>query len=147
MQKIPLNQVIFHGVPNIRSAIDDLRKMDVHGDLKNILSNITKTFKEISPRLINQIATSTIYKRQIQTYLRFPSNDTANQVKLLMDQVERHLNQKIIIARRRDTKQRLAKEKGRIMSFYKLNANQLKLLFDLHNLFLKAQEKLSNDAS
>lgn len=147
MKKITLDQVAFHGVPDIRSAIDNLKKLNIHGDLDDIVSQITITFGELSPRLINQIATSTIYKRHIHKYLMFPSQkeETLNQVKFLIHQVERELNHKILAARRHDTKLRLLKQKGRIISFYKTNAEQLKMLFDLHNLFLKAKEKLTAD--
>ena len=144
MQKPLLSNVIFSGVPAIRTTISDLKKLDIHGHLATILPQIERTFVEISPRTLNIINTSHIFKKHVEEFLKFPSKDTSNQVGLLQSRVEQDYNHRILTAKRHDTKTKRIREKGQVMTFYKTNKENLKLIFDLHNLFLKSQEILSN---
>lgn len=111
----------------------------------SILSQAGSLFRTISPRTLNTIATNDVYKITIKAWNNSKvregkeiTNTTAH-VAGLIATVEEKLNKSILEAKKADTRQKREMEKKVVMDFYKSNKNELKKIFDLQNLLVRAK--------
>ena len=116
--------------------------------LNAILSQAGSLFRTISARTLNMIATNDSYKIQIKAWNNLKvregkeiTNTTAHVAGLLAT-VEEKLNKSILEAKKADTKQKRQLEKKIVMGFYKDNKNELKKIFDLQNLLIRAKNMI-----
>jgi hypothetical protein len=65
--------------------------------------------------------------------------DTSRHTMELIRWIEDRLNKEILAAKKDETKKRRQQEKTELMRFYRSNAGQIKLIFDLHNLIVDAK--------
>ena len=113
--------------------------------LTDILSQAGSLFRTISPRTLNMIATNDTYKVQIKAWNNLKVREgteitnTSEHVAGLIRSIEDKLNRNILDAKKADTKQKRQMEKNIVMTFYKQNKNELKKIFDLQNLLVKAK--------
>ncbi len=117
-------------------------------EITGILSQAGSLFRTISPRTMNEIATNDTYKIEIKAWNNLKVRegkeitDTAAHVTGLILRVEEKLNKSIIEAKKEDTKRKRQMEKTIIMNFYKNNRNELKKIFDLQNLLVRAKNMI-----
>jgi len=113
--------------------------------LTDILSQAGKLFRTISPRTLNMIATNDTYKVQIKAWNNLKVRqgteitNTSEHVAGLIRSMEDKLNRNILDAKKEDTRRKRQMEKNIIMTFYKQNKDELKKIFDLQNLLVKAK--------
>ena len=113
--------------------------------ITNLLSNAGRTFQSISSLVLNRIANSDPILLQIKTFNNTKVREgqkitnTSAHVTELTRWVENRLNAEILKAKMAATKQKKQIEKNEIMRFYRTNAVQLKLIFDLMNLIVDAK--------
>lgn len=113
--------------------------------LNNLLSQIGKLFREISPRTMDEIATNDTFKVQIKAWNNSKvregqeiTNTTAHVQGLILS-IEAKLNKNIQDAKKEDTRLKRSKEKTLVMNWYKANRIELKKIFDLQNLIIEAK--------
>jgi len=113
--------------------------------ITSILSNAGRVFQSIPALTLNRIAASDVFLTQIKTFNNTKVRegkkiaDTRVHTQELINYVEAKLNKEILAAKKEDTKQKRIKEKNEVMRFYRSNAIQLKLAFDLMNLIVDAK--------
>ena len=113
--------------------------------ITSILSNAGRVFNTIPALTLNRIAASDVFLTQIKTFNNTKVRegkkiaDTRVHTQELINYVEAKLNKEILAAKKEDTKQKRIKEKNEVMRFYRSNAIQLKLAFDLMNLIVDAK--------
>jgi hypothetical protein len=113
--------------------------------ITSILSNAGRLFNTIPALTLNRIAASDVFLTQIKTFNNTKVRegkkiaDTRIHTQELINYVEAKLNKEILAAKKDDTKQKRIKEKNEVMRFYRSNAIQLKLIFDLMNLIVDAK--------
>ena len=113
--------------------------------ITSILSNAGRVFQSIPALTLNRIAASDVFLTQIKTFNNTKVregkkiSDTRIHTQELINSVEAKLNKEILAAKKEDTKQTRIKEKNEIMRFYRSNAIQLKMIFDLMNLIVDAK--------
>lgn len=116
--------------------------------LNAILSQAGSLFRTISPRTLNQIATNDTYKVAIKAWNNLKVREgkeitnTAQHVAGLIATTEEKMNKLILDAKKADTKQKRQMEKNIVMAFYKSNKNELKKIFDLQNLLVRAKNMI-----
>lgn len=116
--------------------------------LNAILSQAGSIFRAISPRTLNQIATNDTYKITIKAWNNLKVREgkeitnTTSHVAGLISSVEEKLNKSILEAKKADTRLKRQMEKKIIMEFYKSNKNELKKIFDLQNLLVRAKNMI-----
>jgi hypothetical protein len=114
-------------------------------ELTSILSQAGRLFNTIPALTLNKISSSETYLMQIKTYNNTKVRegqeirDTRAHVNGLMKWVEDKLNKEILAAKKADTKEKRIKEKTEVMRFYRMNAAQLKKIFDLMNMIIEAK--------
>jgi hypothetical protein len=117
-------------------------------ELNSILSQAGSLFRSISSRTLNQIATNDTYKIAIKAWNNLKVREgkeitnTAQHVAGLIATTEEKMNKLILDAKKADTKQKRQMEKNIVMSFYKSNKNELKKIFDLQNLLVRAKNMI-----
>jgi hypothetical protein len=116
--------------------------------LNAILSQAGSLFRTISPRTLNIIATNDTYKIAIKAWNNSKVREgkeitnTTQHVAGLITTTEEKLNKSILEAKKADTRQKREMEKKIIMDFYKTNKNELKKIFDLQNLLVRAKNMI-----
>ena len=114
-------------------------------EITSILSQAGRVFQTIPALTLNRIAASDVFLTQIKTFNNTKVRegkkiaDTRAHTQELMNWVEAKLNKEILAAKKEETKQKRIKEKNEVMRFYRSNAIQLKLIFDLMNLIVDAK--------
>jgi hypothetical protein len=117
-------------------------------ELNAILSQAGSLFRTISPRTMNEIATNDTYKIAIKAWNNVKVREgkeitnTAQHVAGLISNVEEKLNKSILEAKKADTKLKRQQEKKIVMAFYTANKNELKKIFDLQNLLVRAKNMI-----
>lgn len=117
-------------------------------ELTSILSQAGSLFRTIPARVLNEIAVNDTYKITIKAWNNLKVREgkeitnTAQHVAGLISTVEEKLNKSIIEAKKADTKQKRQMEKNIVMNFYKSNKNELKKIFDLQNLLVRAKNMI-----
>jgi hypothetical protein len=113
--------------------------------ITNLLSNAGRTFQSINSLVLNRIASSETILMQIKTFNNTKVREgqkitnTTTHVNQLTKWVEDRLNAEILKAKMEQTKKKKQTEKNEVMRFYRTNAIQLKLIFDLMNLIVDAK--------
>jgi hypothetical protein len=113
--------------------------------ITSILSNAGRVFQSIPALTLNRIAASDVFLTQIKTFNNTKVRegkkiaDTRIHTQELINYVEAKLNKEVLAAKKEDTKQKRLKEKNEVMRFYRSNAIQLKMIFDLMNLIVDAK--------
>lgn len=113
-----------------------------------ILSAAGRTFQTIAPLVLNRIAASDTILLEIKTFNNTKVRegqeirDTRKHVMELQRWAEDKYNKAILGAKRDDTKKKRLAEKTEMMRFYRTNAIQLKLIFDLMNLIVQAKNRI-----
>ena len=114
-------------------------------EITNLLSNAGRTFQSINSLVLNRIASSETILMQIKTFNNTKVREgekitnTTTHVNQLTKWVEDRLNAEILKAKMEATKKKKQIEKNEVMRFYRTNAVQLKLIFDLMNLIVDAK--------
>lgn len=113
--------------------------------ISDILSSAGKVFQTISPLVLNRISVNETFNLYIKTYnntkVRSGEHITNTQQHTLglIKWIEDRLNKAILEAKKEDTRQKRIAEKTEVMRFFRGNAAQLKLIFDLMNLIIDAK--------
>ena len=113
--------------------------------ITSILSDAGRTFQTIAPLVLNRIAASPTILMQIKTFNNTKVRagqaitDTRKHVIELQKWVEDKLNKEVLSAKKEDTKKKRLTEKNDLVRFYRTNAIQLKLIFDLMNQIVEAK--------
>jgi len=113
--------------------------------LNDELTQIGSLFRTISARTLNEIATNETYKIQIKAWNNLKVrqgqeiNNTAAHVQGLILDIETKLNKSIAEAKKEDTRLKRQKEKTIILNWYKANKNELKKIFDMQNMMIRAK--------
>lgn len=116
--------------------------------ITSILAQAGSLFRTISPRTLNTIATNDTYKIAIKAWNNSKVREgkeisnTTQHVAGLIATVEEKLNKAILEAKKADTRQKREMEKKIIMDFYKSNKNELKKIFDLQNILVRAKNMI-----
>lgn len=122
--------------------------LDETNQLTDILRQAGTLFRTISPRTLNEIATNDTYKITIKAWNNLKVREgkeitnTAAHVAGLIASVEEKLNKSILEAKKADTKAKRQQEKKIVMDFYRTNKNELKKIFDLQNLLVRAKNMI-----
>jgi hypothetical protein len=117
-------------------------------ELNVILAQAGSLFRTISPRTLNQIATTETYNIQIKTWNNLKVREgkeitnTTQHVAGLIATIQEKLNKNILDAKKADTKTKRQEEKKMVMAFYIGNKNELKKIFDLQNLLVRAKNMI-----
>jgi hypothetical protein len=113
--------------------------------ISDILSEAGKVFQTINPAVLNRVATNETFNLFIKTFnntkVRAGENikDTRQHTIQLIRWIEDRLNKEILSAKKEDTKKKRIAEKNEVMRFFRGNAAQLKLIFDLMNLIVESK--------
>ena len=113
-----------------------------------ILSTAGRTFQSISSLTLNRIAASDVILTQIKTFnnTKVRAGEKITNTKLHVAQltkyVEEKLNKEILSAKKEETKRKRQIEKNEVMRFYRSNAIQLALIFDLMNHIVDAKNMI-----
>ena len=114
-------------------------------ELTSILSEAGSLFRQISSRTMSEISVNESYKIQIKAWNNLKVREgkeitnTSTHVQQLILSIEERLNKSIAEAKKQDTKLKRQKEKTIVVGWYKANRNELKKLFDLQNLLVRAK--------
>jgi hypothetical protein len=114
-------------------------------EITSILSEAGSLFRQISSRTLNEIAVNDTYKTQIKAWNNLKVREgkeitnTATHVQGLILSIEERMNKSIAEAKKQDTKLKRQKEKTIVVGWYKANRNELKKIFDLQNLLVRAK--------
>jgi len=114
-------------------------------DITSILSLAGRTFQSINSLVLNRISVS----ESILTYIKTFNNtkvregkkiaNTQSHTTELIRWIEAKLNKDISDAKKAETKAKRTKEKTEMLRFFRTNAQQLKLIFDLQNYLVDAK--------
>jgi len=104
-----------------------------------MLSDLGTQFRATNGLTLNRIASSDVIRTQIKTFNNTKVRageairDTAKHTRELLAWVEAKQNKEILAAKKADTKQKRIAEKNELMRFYRMNAADLKHIFDMQN--------------
>lgn len=110
-----------------------------------ILSEAGYLFQKLSPAVVNRIAETETIRIQIMTYNNSKVRageeitNTGHHVAGLIDWVTNKINHEIISAKKADTREKRELQKRELLMFYQPNIYQLKLIFDLQNIIVRAK--------
>jgi hypothetical protein len=113
--------------------------------VSDILSEAGRVFQSINPLVLNRLATNETFNIYVKTYnnTKVRSGETITNTQQhtlgMIKWIEDKLNKTIIEAKKEDTKKKRIAEKNEVMRFFRTNAAQLKLIFDLMNLIIDAK--------
>jgi hypothetical protein len=116
--------------------------------ITTLLSAAGRTFQSINSLTLNRIPASETILTQIKTFnnTKVRAGEKITNTKLHVAQltkyVEDKLNKEILAAKKEDTKRKRQIEKNEVMRFYRSNAAQLELIFDLMNLIVEAKNMI-----
>jgi hypothetical protein len=117
-------------------------------ELSVILSDAGRTFQTINSKVLNLISTVDKFNLYIKTFNNTkvregePIRNTQQHTIDLIRWIEDKLNKEILAAKREETKTKRIAEKNEVIRFFRTNAIQLKLIFDLMNLIVEAKIKI-----
>ena len=113
--------------------------------LTTILSLAGRTFQSISPMTLNRISNNDTIKTYIKTFNNTKvregkkvTNTTQHTLELIR-YVETQLNKDIAKVKKEDAKRKYITIKTDVMRFFRQNASQLKIIFDLQKLLIDAK--------
>ena len=113
--------------------------------LTTILSLAGRTFQTINALTLNRLAASDVIRTYVKTFNNtkvregVKIKDTKRHTLELINWVEAKLNKDVAEAKKEETKRKRITEKTEIMRFFRQNAGQLKIIFDLQNYLIDAK--------
>lgn len=113
--------------------------------ITEVLSNAGRTFQSLNPPVLNRIATNDTLNLYVKTFNNTkvragePIKNTQQHTTELIKWVEDKLNKEILASKKEETKKKRIAEKTEVMRFFRSNAAQLKLIFDLMNQIVDAK--------
>ena len=113
--------------------------------LTTILSIAGRTFQTINALTLNRLAASDVIRTYVKTFNNtkvregVKIKDTKRHTLELINWVEAKLNKDVAEAKKEETKRKRITEKTEIMRFFRQNAGQLKIIFDLQNYLIDAK--------
>jgi hypothetical protein len=116
--------------------------------ITTLLSSAGRLFQTINSVSLNRLASSDVIREQIKTFNNTKVREgqkitnTRQHTAELIRWVEERLNKEILSAKQAQTKQKRLAEKNEVMRFYRMNATQLQLIFDLMNLIVEAKNMI-----
>jgi hypothetical protein len=119
--------------------------IDETNRITEMLSRAGILFRAISPRLLNEIATNTTYRTIIKTYnnSRVRAGEKITDTGMHTNGLIKSLADKATVgiqdAKKPENKLKRSSERERMLHWFRVNARQLKLIFDLQNLLVDAK--------
>ena len=116
--------------------------------ITTLLSSAGRLFQTINSVTLNRLASSDVIREQIKTFNNTKVREgqritnTRQHTAQLIRWVEERLNKEILSAKQAQTKQKRLAEKNEVMRFYRMNATQLQLIFDLMNIIVEAKNMI-----
>jgi len=116
--------------------------------ITTLLSTTGRLFQTISSLTLNRISSSDVIREQIKTFNNTKVRagqkitNTRQHTLELIKWVEDRLNKDILSAKQEQTKQKRLAEKNEVMRFYRSNATQLQLIFDMMNLIVEVKNMI-----
>jgi hypothetical protein len=116
--------------------------------ITTLLSSAGRLFQTINSVTLNRLASSDVIREQIKTFNNTKVREgqritnTRQHTAELIRWVEERLNKEILSAKQAQTKQKRLAEKNEVMRFYRMNATQLQLIFDLMNIIVEAKNMI-----
>lgn len=113
--------------------------------ISEILTNCGRVFQTLNPSVLNRLSTNETFNIYVKTFNNTkvragePIKNTAQHTAELIKWIEDKLNKEILSAKKEETKQKRITEKNEVIRFFRNNASQLKLIFDLMNLIVDAK--------
>jgi hypothetical protein len=113
--------------------------------ITSILSDAGRVFQTVNPMVLNRIAMNETFKTYIKTYNNTKVRagetiaNTQQHTQGLIRWLDDKLNKTVLEAKKEDTKKKRIAEKNEVMRFFRTNAQQLKIIFDLMNLINDAK--------
>jgi hypothetical protein len=117
-------------------------------ELAGHISEAQRILSQINSLTLNRISTSETFLMQIKTFNNTKVREgqeiknTTQHTRDLIKWVEDRQNKEILAAKLEKTKTRKIAEKNEILRFYRSNAAQLKLIFDLQNKLVDAKNMI-----
>jgi len=117
-------------------------------NITRILSDVGSIFKNTSALVMNRLATNDKIKLFVKTFNNKKVregqiiSDTMRHTRELILDVEKQLNDRILEAKRDDTKKNRIAEKTEIMRFFRSYAVELKKIFDIQNGITEAKNMI-----
>ena len=117
-------------------------------NITRILSDVGSIFKNTSALVMNRLATNDKIKLFVKTFNNKKVregqiiSDTMRHTRELILDVEKQLNDRILEAKRADTKKNRIAEKTEIMRFFRSYAVELKKIFDIQNGITEAKNMI-----
>lgn len=117
-------------------------------NITRILSDVGSIFKNTSALVMNRLATNDKIKLFVKTFNNKKVregqiiSDTMRHTRELILDVEKQLNDRILEAKREDTKKNRIAEKTEIMRFFRSYAVELKKIFDIQNGITEAKNMI-----
>lgn len=116
--------------------------------ITRILSDVGSIFRTSSSIVLNRISTNEKIRLFIKTFNNKKVRegemikDTISHVRQMILDIEKQLNDKILDAKRADTKQNRIAEKTEVMRFFRTYAVELKKIFDIQNGIVEAKNMI-----
>jgi len=116
--------------------------------ITTLLSVTGRTFQNINSLTLNRISASETILTEIKTFnnTKVRAGEKITNTKLHVTQltkyIEDKLNKKILEAKKEETKKKRQAEKNEMMRFFRSNAVQLELIFDLMNLIVECKNMI-----
>lgn len=116
--------------------------------ITRILSDVGSIFRTSSSIVLNRISTNEKIRLFIKTFNNKKVRegemikDTISHVRQMILDIEKQLNDKILDAKRADTKQNRISEKTEVMRFFRTYAVELKKIFDIQNGIVEAKNMI-----
>lgn len=117
-------------------------------NITRLLSDVGSIFKNTSSLVMNRIATNDKIRQYIKTFNNKKVRegqairDTLSHTRQLILDVEKQLNDRILEAKREDTKRNRIAEKTEVMRFFRNYAIELKKIFDIQNGITEAKNMI-----
>jgi hypothetical protein len=117
-------------------------------EISTILSEAGRVFQTINPKVLNLISTVDKFNLYIKTFNNTKVREgeaitnTQQHTLELIRWIEAKLNKEVLDAKKEETKRKRITEKNEVVRFFRTNAAQLKMIFDLMNHIVAAKIKI-----
>ena len=119
---------------------------DENNRLSFLLTQAGNLFRQIPSPVLNELASNETYRVPIMTYynqkVRAGQHMGPHHVQEVMAYVEDKYNKNVLAAKMPATKAKRVQEKNIVMRWFRQNAKNLKLIFDLQNVLIDAKTLL-----
>jgi hypothetical protein len=117
--------------------------------LSETLMKASRLLSDISPMTLNRISASDTIKSQFKTFTSLKRNklQDSNISNVLVKWVEQSLNARVLQTKRAPTIHKRQTEKTEILRFYRNNAKDIALIFELLSLIVEAKKMIMDKMS